>query len=152
MRIPALQEYETAKAALAAYTEFSKPYVQRNGWSVIPANAPRPSFQGQELTTDAINAYSTTVELYELANEKPDRIFAYISSASKDGKTDWRVTTWTGEVISSELIAGRAYRNPRPSYTSNTLTPIRAKIAGRWYAGRALGPGLYVKLRALKSA
>lgn len=150
MRIPSPTEYETAKAALAVYGAFSRPYVQRNGWTVIPADAPRPTFEGAELTTDRVNAYSTTVELFELARDKPDRIFAYISSGSRDGKSDWRVSTWTGEVISDDLIAGRAYRNPRPSYTSGTITPIRARICGRWYTGRALGVGVYVKLRAVK--
>lgn len=153
MRVPSLPEYETAKAALAVYAAFSAPYVQRNGWTVIPADAPRPLFEGTELTTDRINAFSAIVELFELDRDKPDTIFAYVSSRSKNGKTDWHISTWAGEMLSDDLIVtGRTYRNPRRSYTSDTITPIRAKIAGRWYHGRALGVGLYVKLRAVKHA
>lgn len=46
MRIPSETEYETAKAARTAYDAFAAPYLQRNGWTVIPADAPRPIFQG----------------------------------------------------------------------------------------------------------
>ena len=148
MRIPTETEYATAKAALAVYDDFCKPYVQRNGWTVIPADAPRPIFDGAPLDTDRVNAFSTTVELFELNRDQPDRVFAYITA---DAGGCWRVTTWTGETISSDLIAGRAYRNPRWSYTSDIITPIRAKICGHWYSGRALGAGLYVKLRRVRT-
>lgn len=149
MRIPSQNEYETAKRALAVYADFSKPYVQKNGWTVIPADAPRPVFDGAELTTDRVNAFSTTVELFELNRDKPEKVFAYIS-ASESGA--WRATTWTGEAISEDLRAGSSYRNPRRSYTSNTITPVQVKICGQWYHGRALGAGLYVKLTRMKHA
>jgi hypothetical protein len=62
------------------------------------------------------------------------------------------LTNWTGEILSTDLIAGRTYRNPRPSYTSDKITPIRVKtIWGDWYSGRALGAGVYVKLRKVKA-
>lgn len=147
MRVPSEHEYETAKRALAVYEQFSVPFVQRNGWTIIPADAPRPLFDGAPLTTDRINAYSTDIELFELARDQPDKIFAYVSAAP-DGVT-WRITTWTGEVISDDLVTGRTYPNPRYSFTSNKITPIRAKIMGRWYTGRSLGAGVYVKLRAV---
>ncbi|HSI42016.1 MAG TPA: hypothetical protein VLA00_15850 [Xanthobacteraceae bacterium] len=143
MLIPSQAEYEHAKAALAVYAEFSKPYVQRNGWTVVPADAPRPIFDDTELTTDRVNAFSTTVELFELNRDKPERIFAYVSSGALDGKSDWRVSTWTGALLSSELIAGRTFRGGFGA----RITPIRARINGAWYHGRALGPGMHVKLK-----
>jgi hypothetical protein len=149
MRIPTQTEYETAQRALDAYAAFSKPYVQKNGWTAIPADAPRPVFEGAELTSGRVNAFSTTVELFELNRDKPEKVFAYIS-ASESGA--WRATTWTGETISEDLRAGRTYRNPRLSYTSNTITPVQVKICGQWYSGRAMGPGIYVKLRRMKNA
>lgn len=145
MRIPSSEEYETAKAATAVYEAFTAPFVQRDGWTVIHADAPRPLFRGEPLTTDRVNAFSTTIELFELARDQPEKIFAYVSAAP-DGVT-WRITTWAGEVISDDLIVGRTYPNPRYSHTSNKITPVRALIAGRWYSGRSLGAGVYVKLR-----
>ena len=93
MRIPSEAEYIEAKAALAVYGEFCKPYVQRNGWTVIPADAPRPEFNGVVLDTDRINAYSTNVELYDLANNSPERFSAYVVNSGSG------LVTWTGEPI-----------------------------------------------------
>lgn len=90
------------------------------------------------------NAMRGRVEQYELARDKPAKLFAYVH-AEKD--STWKITTWAGDVLSTDLAVGRSYRNPRRSYTSNTLTPIRVKtIWGDWYHGKALGAGVYVKL------
>ena len=105
MRSPNQAEYETAKAALAVYAEFSKPYVQRNGWTVIPADAPRPAFEGVYLSSDRINAYSTTVELFELARDKPEKFSAYVQSPRN------AITTWTGEEIGVVCDCGAWHRN-----------------------------------------
>lgn len=105
MRIPSQTEYETAKAALAAYEAFAKPYVQRNGWTAIPADAPRPVFDGEELTTDRVNAYSTIVELFELDRDKPDAFSAYVQFPRNS------VTTWTGEEVGIVCDRGAWHRN-----------------------------------------
>lgn len=105
MRIPSQAAYDTAKAALAVYADFSKPYLQRNGWTVIPADAPRPVFEGEELTTDRINAYSTDVEVFELARDKPEKFSAYVSFP-RNG-----VTTWTGEEVGVVCDKGEWRRN-----------------------------------------
>ena len=80
MRIPTETEYATAKAALAVYADFSKPYVQRNGWTVIPADAPRPTFDGAPLDTDRVNAVGD--RLSAKAGECPS-IYVYLGD---DGK------------------------------------------------------------------
>ena len=105
MRIPSLAEYETAKTALAVYAEFSKPYIQRNGWTVIPADAPRPVFGGEELSTDKINAYSTTVELFDLAHDRPEKFSAYVQFPRN------AITTWTGEEIGFVCNKGAWHTN-----------------------------------------
>ena len=105
MRIPSQTDYDRAKAALAAYAEFCKPYVQKNGWTVIPADALRPSFEGVELTTDKVNAFSTDVELFELDRDKPEKLSAYVAAPHD------RVTTWTGEQIGLVCYAGSWHRN-----------------------------------------
>jgi hypothetical protein len=108
MRIPTATEFEKAQRALEAYAAFSAQYVQKNGWTVIPADAPRPAFEGEELSTDAVNAYSTTVELYRLATDKPDRFSAYMVDRKDKAPS---LTTWTGETIGAVKETGPWNRN-----------------------------------------
>lgn len=97
------------------------------------------------------NDHRADVEVYRLFNERPECLTAYLGLPAKDGPLE--VTTWSGRKLSSRVEEGRTYRNPRRSYTSPTLTPIRVvTIWGDTYTGRALGVGLYVHLRKVKSA
>jgi hypothetical protein len=104
MRQVTEQEYITARNALDLYKAYCAPFVQSNGWTVIPADAIRPYFNGAELTTDAINAFSTNVELFELARDKPERFCNYIVPGSN-------VTTWQGEVIGRVVHSGAWHVN-----------------------------------------
>lgn len=134
-------EHAALRAKLATYAAWAEQFKQRNGWTVIPADAVPP--------VTVTNDERSAVETFELCRDKPDAFLAYVEA---DEGGAWAVTTWTGEKLSADLIAGASYPNPRASYTSRTLTPIRIKsIWGDWYTGRALGAGLYVKLRKVKA-
>lgn len=133
------EQHAALRAKLATYDAWAAQFKQRNGWTVIPADAVPPV----KVTNDERSA----VEVFELCRDKPDAFLAYVSAEGGS----WRIATWTGEKLSADLIAGASYRNPRPSHTSRTLTPIRVKsIWGDWYMGRALGAGIYVRLRKTK--
>jgi hypothetical protein len=138
MRIPSQSEYQTAKAALAVYADYCKPYLQRNGWTVIPADAPRPRFEGAEMSTDQINAFSTTVELFELDRDKPAAFSAYVSFP-RNG-----VTTWTGEEIGTVCNIGDWRRNNM----GGKWRSIRVRSAwGAVYHGREYDSRQLINLR-----
>lgn len=143
MRQVTAEENATAKRALAVYAEFSKPYIQRNGWTVIPADAPRPLFEGAELTTDAINAFSTAAELYQLATEKPDKFSAYVTATK-----GFNVTTWTGETIGA-VIDRTAYHCNNFGAKFRTIW-IRAEWGATYY-GREYDSHDLVNFRRIKS-
>lgn len=143
MRQVTAEQNATARAAIAAYREFSKPYVQRNGWTVIPADAPRPLFDGVELTTDRINAFSTDAELYSLATEKPDAFTAYVHFP-RNG-----ITTWTGEEVGFVVDRGAWNRNN----FGGRWRQVRVRAAwGAIYAGREYDSRQCVNFRRLKAA
>ena len=100
MRQVTTDQYNYSKAVLAAYTDYCKPYVQKDGWTVIPKEAPRFEFEG--VATD-INIHSTFVELFELANQKPEKFSAYVTYPA--------VTTWTGEHVAEISWRGAWHRN-----------------------------------------
>lgn len=80
------------------------------------------------------------VERFELFRDKPDRIFAYLSSDCAN------VTTWTGDNLGT-VSMGRKYR----SNMGDWRYPFRTVIAGREYSGIGYGgAGMYCRLRALK--
>lgn len=143
MRIPTQGEYETATAALAAYKAFCKPYVQRNGWTVIPAKAPRPLVNGEEMSTDQVNAYSTTVEIFELNRDKPAAFSAYVQFP-RNG-----VTTWTGEEVGIVCDVGHWHRNNLGARWRS----LRVRAAwGAVYHGREYDSRQLVNLRKAKHA
>lgn len=157
MRIPSLSDYETARAALAVYAEFSKAYLRPNGWTVIPADAPRPSFNGSPLTSDAVNAYSTTAELFELATERPERFSAYACESDRQQRdaTNYvayrhrNLTTWTGESVGSITFTGPWHRNN----LGGKWRPIRVRADwGGEYYGREYDSRQLVNLRRAKRA
>lgn len=144
MRQVTAEQNATARAAIAAYREFSKPYVQRNGWTVIPADAPRPLFDGVELTTDRINAFSTDAELYSLATEKPDKFSAYVSASRPRA-----ITTWTGEEVAT-IVDRTAYHRNNFGGRFRTIW-IRAEWGGTYF-GREYDSRDLVSFRRLKAA
>lgn len=143
MRIPTHAEYSHAQAALAAYREFSKPYLQRNGWTVIPADAPRPVFEGVELTTDAINVCSTNVELFEFNRDRPDKLSAYVTFPRNS------VTTWTGEEIGIVIDKGHWNRN---NFGARWRTVKMRSDWGDLYSGREYDSRQLVNFKRLVHA
>ena len=141
MRIPTETEYATAKAALAVYADFSKPYVQRNGWTVIPADAPRPTFDGTPLDTDRVNAFSTTVELFEFDRDRPEKFSAYLS----DGVD---VTTWTGEIVGYVSDRGAWHRN---NFGARWRSIHVQSAWGAVYSGREYDSRQLVNLKRMRA-
>ena len=105
MRKVSETEYATALTATAAYKAFSAPYLQKNGWTVIPADAPKPQFAGADLD---LNLHSTNKELFELERDMPERFSAYTPWGDQNKNA---VTAWTGEVIARVTHEGRWFRN-----------------------------------------
>lgn len=85
-------DYTFAKALQAIYEEHCKPYVQKNGWTVIPAGtlAPLDMF-GEPVTAARVIRASSIIERWELMRDKPERFVAYVR-----GDT---IVIWTGHVI-----------------------------------------------------
>jgi hypothetical protein len=136
------EQYTIEKAICDKAAEYARATMAKRGkrcCSITAEEAAHPDYAA------CSNEMRGRVELYELVRDKPDHLFAYVTA---DERGCWSLTTWMGDVLSVDLEAGRPYRNPRSSHTSETLTPIRVKtIWGDTYAGRALGAGLYIKLR-----
>lgn len=142
MNIPSETAYATAKTALSAYNAYCVPYIQKNGWTSIPADAPRFVFEGEVVTTDAINAYSTTVELFELARDKPEKFSAYVQFPRA------AVTTWTGEEVGLVCDKGNWTRN---NFGARSRS-IRVRAAwGAVYYGREYDSRQFVNLRRVKA-
>jgi len=132
-------EYTAAKAAHAIYAEFSKVYLQKNGWTVIPSDAPYPVFDGASLK-DTINAHSTNIELFELQRDHPEKFGAYV--------TKNKVTSWTGEQIGAVTWRGQKQRN---NFGGSWCAINVQTDWGQIYHGREYDSRQYVNLRRVKA-
>lgn len=90
------------------------------------------------------------VEQYELLNNPPEVIFAYVGAPAPLRNTldseqhagrIYPITVWTGHVI------GNATRGNGWRQGYDTFHQYYARIAGREYTGRSTGPGMWIKLR-----
>jgi hypothetical protein len=120
--------YQEERRLVSLDREWSRQFIQPNGWTVIPADAKRPA---EIAAVD--NEMRGRVEQYELLTELPERISAYIGS---DGRS---VTVWTGLPLGSAYCSGRIGRGPLFGYY--------ATISGRQYYGRGQGSGMFINLR-----
>jgi hypothetical protein len=74
-------------------------YQQRNGWTVIPADAKPP--------VNVTNEDRSAIEVYEFCRDKPDRYFLYVKHLEGRNAV---ATTWTGEHLGSATL-GPVYRD-----------------------------------------
>lgn len=88
------------------------------------------------------------VEQYELLNNPPEVIFAYVGQPKGNGLgcdgiigQSYPITVWPGHVI------GNATRGNGWRQGYDTFHQYYARIAGREYTGRSAGPGMWIKLR-----
>lgn len=123
--------YQEERRLVSLDQEWSRQFVQPNGWTVIPADAKRPA---EIAAVD--NEMRGRVEQYELLTELPAEFGAYIGS---DGRS---VTVWTGLPLGSAYVVS-SWRN---GYGTK-LFAYRATIGGREYAGRSQGSGMFIGLR-----
>src|SRR5215471_7649311 len=122
-------DYEYARAGLAIYKAWSAQYVQRNGWTVIPANTPHPDYMGEPLHTARVNRFSSIVERFEFHRDAPERVFCY---PSKRGNVE-HATTWTGDSIGQSVIRfGRRWHDNFGG-TRQAVSFIGSN--GYWYHG-----------------
>lgn len=142
MRKVSQTEYDAAKRVLSAYGDYCKPYVQHNGWTVIPAEAPRFVFEGATLETDHINAHTTNVELFELDRDKPEKFGAYMPMDSRVN-----ITTWTGESVGRVTNRREWHRNNLGAKWRHVT--VRTDW-GHVYAGREYDSRQFVNFRRVK--
>jgi hypothetical protein len=132
--------------------EWSRQFIQPNGWTVIPADAKRPAeIAGVD------NDMRGRVEQYELLNEKPDRVFCYVRVKPNEGTAgrsaifagqELTLTVWTG----LEIGRGRIFRVWTDNFGGRRAA-FRATIGGRKYSGvYYFSSGDYARLNALKES
>lgn len=136
-------EYETSARALAAYDEYCKPYVQKNGWTCIPKDTPRFVFDGETIDSDKINAHSTNVGLFTLERDMPEKFTAY----AVIDNTRSHISTWTGEII-GRVTHEREWHRNNLGARWRQLT-IRSDW-GHVYSGREYGSRQCVNFRRVK--
>ncbi|MFA5431131.1 MAG: hypothetical protein WC329_08235 [Candidatus Omnitrophota bacterium] len=79
------EEYKEARERLAKYEEWSKRYIQKSGWTVVPADAVPPVV----VTNDDRSA----CEVWEWKHDPPDKYFLYVSEEKQDAHT------WIGQSL-----------------------------------------------------
>ena len=97
------------------------------------------------------NTIRGEVEQYELLNNPPEELIAYIGTGNKNGMgcdrimgQTYPITVWTG------LPIGYATKSSSwrvDSYISSHMHQFYAQIAGREYTGRSFGEGMYIRLK-----
>lgn len=109
----------------------------RNGGSTMSAElSSHPDYAACD------NAMRGRVERFEIFRDRPDKIFAYLSSDCAS------VINWTGDLLGT-VSMGRKYR----SNFGDWRYPFQTVIAGRKYSGIGYGGGgMYCRLRAIKGS
>lgn len=130
-------DYARESRLIARDAQWSRRYLQPNGWTVIPANAKRPA-----AIASVDNAMRSRVERYRIFTESPDIIGAYIGTPCRNG--GYPVTVWTGEPIGNATLGSKWRVN---SYVGSHMCQFYARINGREYTGRGFGEGMCITLR-----
>jgi hypothetical protein len=107
----------------------------RNGSSMSAELAAHPDYAACD------NAMRGRLERFEIFRDKPERLFAYLSSDCS------AVTVWTGDILGT-VSMGRPYR----SNMGDKRYPFRTRIAGADYSGIGYGGGgMHARLRKVKT-
>lgn len=96
----------------------------------------------QTVTTDERNAMLGKVEQYDVINNPPETLVAYVGKPN--GGATYPITTWTGDIL-GYATKGATWRVN--SYIGSHMSQFYARIAGREYTGRGFGAGLSIVLR-----
>lgn len=129
------ERYIELKANLAEYDAWALQFRQRNGWTVIPADAVPP--------VTVTNADRSAVEVYEFCSNPPDRYTLYINEKREDA------TTWTGDGL-GRTVFGREYRD---NFGGRRVPVTIYAINGRKYVGTYYkSAGDYARVRQVKTA
>jgi len=128
--------YDELKARLARHDAWAAQYVQKTGWTVIPADAVPPA--GADISNDE----RSSIEVYEFCNDIPKAYFLYISQENHDAHT------WTGEHLGRASF-GREFRDN----FGGRRVPVTVKaINGRTYHGTFFkSAGDYARVRLAKA-
>lgn len=128
-----------------AYWKANADY-DRSGASLMSAEkAQHPDYAACD------NAMRSRVEQYEILNDPPSRLVAYVGDPNRDGMGRDRVvgqtcpiTTWAGDLIGFATV--RSSWRVR-SFIGTHMHQYYARVAGREYTGRGFGVGMSVMLR-----
>lgn len=104
-----IEEYEELKQIQSQYNEWAKQYVQKNGWTVIPADAiPPVKFDNDD---------RSAMELWEWKTNPPEKYFIYIRETKEPPKGFpyekplWEAITFTGQKLGN-VRYGKEYKSP----------------------------------------
>lgn len=141
------EEYERFKAIRAKAAEYAERVMCEGGdkrkrnW-LSAEEAAHPDYAACN------NDMRGKVEQYELLNNPPTEIFAYVGQPKGNGMDcdrqvgqSYPITVWTGHVI------GNATRGAAWRQGGDTFHQYYARIAGRKYTGRSAGPGMLIRLK-----
>lgn len=126
-------EYQELKRLQAIYEKWAKQFLQKNGWTVIPADAIAP--------VKFTNADRSAIELYEFCFNPPDKYSVYVH------EIEGLATTWTGEEL-GRLTLGPEYQD---NFGGKRQSVRITAINGREYVGTYYkSAGDYARVRLTK--
>lgn len=130
------EQYTEHKERNARHDAWAQQYVQKNGWTVIPAGVQPPP------DAAITNEERGEIELYEFVNDPPSTYFLYVNETTRNA------TAWPGQVLGS-VSFGREYRDN----FGGRRVPVRIQaVNGRTYAGTYYkSAGDYARVRMVKS-
>lgn len=139
-------EYETARAICDKADRYAAQFVQKNGWTVIPADAAKhPDYAA------CSNELRGKVEQFEILRDMPETIFAYIGNPRGNGMgcegiigQGYPVQVWTGLQIGNATKGATWQVN---SFIGSHMSQFYARIGGREYTGRGFGEGVCIRLK-----
>ena len=145
------EQYAQERALVDAASAYAES-VMREGGSKRARNYLTAEESAAPVYAAVNNDMRGRVEQFEILNNPPEVIFAYIGACNNNGigidrtrGASYPVTVWTGRAI-GYATRGATWRTPR-SYISSTQSQFYARIAGREYTGRGAGEGICIKLR-----
>ena len=117
------------------YESWAVQYRQKNGWTVIPADAVPP--------VSITNEERGRLEQFLFATNPPARYFLYINEERKVA------TTWVGDIL-GRVTFGRAWQD---NFGGKRIAVRIEGINGRTYTGTYFqSSGQYARVRLLKNS
>lgn len=127
------EAYKEMKHRWITHEAWSRQFVQKNGWTVIPADAVPP--------VTITNEERSMIERFEFCRDKPDRYFLYVQGTpnNEPNHSQVTVTTFTGATLGEGKL-GVKYRvkgrRGQPGGPADVRYPITVTaINGETYKG-----------------